>query len=76
MKVGDKLKCLVDVDNVFGEKLFIKDKIYEIVEYDHYSGQPQLSSEFGYISADLIDADGKLYFSMRDFTNKCFTKIE
>jgi hypothetical protein len=34
MKVGDKLKCIKSVDNVFGSNLFIKDVIYEVLHID------------------------------------------
>ena len=31
MKVGDKLRCIISVDNYLGKKLFIKDNIYEVL---------------------------------------------
>jgi len=34
MKVGDKLKCKNDINNLYGDPLFIKDNIYEILYID------------------------------------------
>jgi hypothetical protein len=34
MKVGDKLRCIKPVDNVFDSNLFIKDNIYEVLNID------------------------------------------
>lgn len=76
MKAGDKIKCLTDVDNVFGDKLFIKGNIYEIIKCNEYAG-PEISSEFGTVYNEAIEtADGKLYVGMRDFVNKCFEEIK
>lgn len=71
MKDGDKIKCLVDVDNVFGDKLFIKGNIYEIVKCHQYSG-PEISSEYGIVHNDVTEVNGKLYYTMTEFVNKCF----
>jgi len=60
MKTGDKIKCLVDVDNVFGNKLFIKGNIYEVVKYHQYSG-PEITSEYGTVHNEITEVDGKLY---------------
>ena len=37
MKKGEKLKCLYTIDNLFGEPLFKKDHIYDILYVDHES---------------------------------------
>lgn len=33
-KVGDKLRCLEDIDNLFGWPLFVKGEIYEVLYVD------------------------------------------
>lgn len=34
MKIGDKLKCKNDINNLFECPLFIKDNIYEVLHID------------------------------------------
>ena len=37
MKINDKLKCLHTINNIFEQPLFIKDKIYNIIDIDNDS---------------------------------------
>jgi hypothetical protein len=34
MKIGDKYKCIKQINNLFGWTLFKKDEIYEILSFD------------------------------------------
>jgi hypothetical protein len=64
LKIGDKLKCNKQINNLFGWELFEKDKVYEILNIDE----------------NYIVLDHNLYANEYaeqpfDFVNKNFTKI-
>lgn len=34
MKIGDKYKCIEDINNIFGHILFKSGQVYEILDFD------------------------------------------
>ncbi len=61
-KVGDKLVCIRNINNLIDYPLFIKDEIYEIldVSYDYVIiNHISYGNEYGDFSIDFIDKNFK-----------------
>lgn len=41
MKKGDKLKCKKTINNVFGQPLFLKDEVYEVLNIETENNKKQ-----------------------------------